>query len=186
MLWPCGPFQPRTLSQTHILSSVQTLPPSKIALPEFSHSVLPVQTLSLRGKVLKISWFHIQRGSSWVSHTVRNLPSMQETWVQSLGPEDPLEKGMATHSNILDWRIPWTEKPGGLQSMDLRRAGHDWATNTHAQERGKVGSSVFDMLNLNLTGHVLGHLSRKLEYRNSRKSQDCRARLQSHSHLEKT
>ena len=50
---------------------------------------------------------------------------MWETWIQSLGPEDPLEKGMATHSNILDWRIPWREKPGGLQSMDLRRAGHD-------------------------------------------------------------
>ena len=105
MLWPCRPFQPRTLSQAHILSSVQMLPPSKTALPEFSHSwapsVLPVQTLSLRGKVLQISWFHIQRGSSWVTHTVKNLPSMRETWVQSLGPEDPLEKGLATHSRIL-------------------------------------------------------------------------------------
>ena len=45
---------------------------------------------------------------------VRNLPAMQETWVPSLGQEDPLEKGMATHSNILAWRIPWTEQPGGL------------------------------------------------------------------------
>ena len=52
-----------------------------------------------------------------MAQTVKNLPAMQETWVQSLGWEDPLEKGMATHSSILVWRIPWTEKPGGLQSM---------------------------------------------------------------------
>ena len=48
---------------------------------------------------------------------VKNLPAMQETWVQSLSWEDPLEKGMATHSSILAWEIPWTEKPGGLKSM---------------------------------------------------------------------
>ena len=48
--------------------------------------------------------------------TVKNLPAMRETWVQSLGLEDPLEKGMATHSKILAWRIPWTEEPGRLQS----------------------------------------------------------------------
>ena len=52
-----------------------------------------------------------------VAPTVKCLPTMQETWVQSLGWEDPLEKGMATHSSILAWRIPWTEEPGGLQSM---------------------------------------------------------------------
>ena len=46
---------------------------------------------------------------------VKNLPGMQETWVQSLGQEDPLEKGMATHSSILAWRVPWKEEPGGLQ-----------------------------------------------------------------------
>ena len=55
---------------------------------------------------------------------------MQETRVQSLGQDDPLEKEMATHSSILAWRIPWTEAPDGLQSMVLQRAGHDWATNT--------------------------------------------------------
>ena len=56
-----------------------------------------------------------------------NLPAMQATqekWVQSLGQEDPLEDGMATHSSILAWRIPWTEKPGGLQSTGLQRVGH--------------------------------------------------------------
>ena len=52
-----------------------------------------------------------------VAQTVKNLPAMQETEVQSLGWEDPLEKGMAIHSSILAWRIPWTEEPGGLQSM---------------------------------------------------------------------
>ena len=52
-----------------------------------------------------------------------NLPTMQETWVQSLGREDPLEKGMATHSSILAWKIPWTEEPGGLQSMGSQESG---------------------------------------------------------------
>ena len=53
------------------------------------------------------------------------LSAMQETWVQSLGREDPLEKEMATHSSILAWRIPWMEEPSGLQSMGLQRVGHD-------------------------------------------------------------
>ena len=56
---------------------------------------------------------------------VKNLPAKQETRVQSLGQEDPLETGMATHSSILAWRIPWTEEPGGLQSMGSQRVGHD-------------------------------------------------------------
>ena len=56
--------------------------------------------------------------------TVKNLPAMQETWVRSLGWEDPLEKEMATHSNILAWRIPWTEEPCGLQSMGSQRVRH--------------------------------------------------------------
>ena len=61
---------------------------------------------------------------------VKNLPAMQETWVWSLGQEDSLEKGMATHSSILAWRIPWTEEPGGLQSIGSQRGSHYWATNT--------------------------------------------------------
>ena len=55
---------------------------------------------------------------------------MQETWVQSQGQEDPLEKGMAIHASILAWRIPWTEEPGMLQSMGLQRVGHGWEANT--------------------------------------------------------
>ena len=56
---------------------------------------------------------------------VKNLSAMQETQVRSLGQENPLEKEMATHSSILAWRIPWTEQPGGLQSMGSQRVGHD-------------------------------------------------------------
>ena len=56
---------------------------------------------------------------------VKNLPAMQETQVLSLGREDPLEEGMATHSSILAWKIPWTEEPGGLQSMGSQRVRHD-------------------------------------------------------------
>ena len=60
---------------------------------------------------------------------VKNLPAMQETWVECLGWEDPLGKGMTTHISILAWKIPWTEEPGGLQSMVLQRVGHNWATS---------------------------------------------------------
>ena len=56
---------------------------------------------------------------------VKNLPAVQETWVRSLGREDPLEQEMATHSSALAWRIPCTEEPGGLQSVGLQRVGYD-------------------------------------------------------------
>ena len=69
--------------------------------------------------------------ASLEAQMVKNPPAMQETWVQSLGQEYPLKKGMATHSRSHAWRIPWTEEPGGLQSMGSQRAGHDWVTNTH-------------------------------------------------------
>ena len=60
-----------------------------------------------------------------MTQTVKNLPTMQEIQVQSLGQEDPLEKGMATHSSILAWRILWMEESGGLRSMWSERVGHD-------------------------------------------------------------
>ena len=60
-----------------------------------------------------------------MAQTVKNLPAMQETQVQSLSQEDPLEKGTATHSIILAWRSPWMHEPGGLQSLASQRAGHD-------------------------------------------------------------
>ena len=63
--------------------------------------------------------------ASLLAQMVNNLPTMQEIGLQSLGGEDPLEKGMAIHSSILAWRIPWTEDTGGLQSMGSKRLGHD-------------------------------------------------------------
>ena len=60
-----------------------------------------------------------------MAQTVKRLPTMRETWVQSLGQDDLLEKEMATYSSILAWKIPWTEEPGRLQSTGLQRVGHD-------------------------------------------------------------
>ena len=60
-----------------------------------------------------------------MAQRIKNLPTVQEAGFQSLVHKDPLEKGMATHSSILAWRIPWTEEPGGLQSMESQRVGHD-------------------------------------------------------------
>ena len=59
---------------------------------------------------------------------IKNLPAKQEAWVQSLGWVDPLEEGMATHSSVLAWKIPWTEDPGGLQSVGLQRVGQNLTT----------------------------------------------------------
>ena len=65
---------------------------------------------------LSISW------ASLIAQLVKNLPAMQQTWVQFLGRDDPLEKEMVTHSSIVAWRIPWTEEPGRLQSMGLQES----------------------------------------------------------------
>ena len=67
--------------------------------------------------------------ASLVAQKVKRLPAMQETWVQSLGQEDPLEKEMEIHSSTLAWKIPWTKEPGRLQSMGLQRVRHDWTTS---------------------------------------------------------
>ena len=75
------------------------------------------------------------------AQTVKNLPAVWETWVRSW--EDPMEKGMATHSSILAWRIPWTEEPQGLQSMGSQRVGHDWATNTYIYGLGMVLGTLY-------------------------------------------
>ena len=73
-----------------------------------------------------------------MAQIVKNLPAVQESQVLSLGWEDPLEKGMATHSSILVWRIPWTKEPGRLQSMRSQRVRHDW---------GDLASTKKDILN---------------------------------------
>ena len=77
-------------------------------------------------------YMYVHIRASLVAQMVKNPPAMQETQVQYLGQEDPLEKGMATHSSILAWRIPWSLGPGGLQSMESQRVGHNWATNTYS------------------------------------------------------
>ena len=68
---------------------------------------------------------HVSQRASLVAHRVKRLPAMQETWVQSLGRKDPLEKENARHFSTLAWKIPWTEEPGGLQSTGSQRVGHD-------------------------------------------------------------
>ena len=95
-----------------------------VAMPSFRGLPDPgIEPASLMSPVL--AW------ASLVAHMVKNLPAMQETRVRSLGGEDPLDKGTATHSSIHAWRIPWTEEPGGLQPMGSQRVGHDWVTNTY-------------------------------------------------------
>ena len=78
----------------------------------------------------KLNWTDFYLWASLVAQMVKNLPAMQQTWVWSLSWEDPLEKGKATYSSILAWRIPWTEEPGRLQSMRSQGVRHDWGTNT--------------------------------------------------------
>ena len=73
----------------------------------------------------------VHRQASLVAQQVMNLPAMQETWVRSLGQENPLKNGMAIHFSILAWRIPWTDAPGRLWSIGSQRVGHDETTNTY-------------------------------------------------------
>ena len=75
---------------------------------------------------LVLLWFLVTTMVSLMAQIVKNLPTRRETWVQSLGQEDPLEEGMATHSSILAWRIPWTQEPGRLQPIGSQRVRHDW------------------------------------------------------------
>ena len=75
---------------------------------------------------LQKSWTQL---ASLVTQSIKHLPAVQETWVWSLGREDPLEKGMATHYSILAWRIPWMEEPGRLQSTGSQRFRQDWTTS---------------------------------------------------------
>ena len=74
--------------------------------------------------------------NSLVTQMVKNMPAVWETWVWSLGQEDSLKKGMATHSSILAWRIPWTEEPGGPLSMGSHRVGYDWVTTVSLSMNG--------------------------------------------------
>ena len=81
--------------------------------------------------IMVVPWWLIGHSSSLVAQTIKPLPTMRKTRVQSLGQEDPLEKEMATHSSSLARKIPWTEEPGRLQSTGSQRVGHDWASSFH-------------------------------------------------------
>ena len=78
---------------------------------------------------------------------------MWESWVQSLGREDPLEKEMATHSSILAWKIPWREEPGGLQFMGSQRVGHDWVTSLTKRNEGDHACNSLSAIDVTLLGH---------------------------------
>ena len=81
-----------------------------------------------------MEYYSAIKNSCLMAQMVKSLSAMHGTQVQSLGQEDPLEKGMLTHSSILAWRIPWTEEPGRLQSLGSQRVGHNWTSKTHKKE----------------------------------------------------
>ena len=111
----------------HISSpSWASFPPSPLYVITEHQAELPVLYSIF---LLATCFIHgsVQIWASLVAQTIKNLPAMWETWVQSVGWEDPLEEGMASHCSILSWRILWTEEPSG-QSMGSQRVGRDWAT----------------------------------------------------------
>ena len=85
----------------------------------------PPQPTGLQDRTTELHPSSVGLAGSLVAQSVKNRPARRETPVQSLGREDPLEKGMATHSSILAWRISWTEESGGLQSLGLQKVRHD-------------------------------------------------------------
>ena len=137
--------------------SILIFPPSKASFSRSHFFLAVILSIHWNSTTLNyiLSWtvfrlFHnnhyimskLYERASLVVQMVKNLPVMQETWVQSLGREDPLEEGMATHSRILAWRIPWTEEPGGLQSMGSQRVRHAWEINTTTKIVWKVNSPL--------------------------------------------
>ena len=95
---------------------------------------------------------------------VKNLPAMWEIWVWSLGWEDPWEKGMATHSSFLAWRIPRTEEPGGLQPMGSQRVGHDWTERLLLSDVFWLSPHFFKKKHVDLSPSSHMSCSRYLEY----------------------
>ena len=114
---------------SHFLSLWVLPPQTPVALPHLPQPQL--LSLNIIQRCFKPLPFFPSHVPLWLRWEKKNLPAMRETQeiqVRSLSWEDPLEKGMATHSSILAWRIPWTEEPGGLQSMGSQRVRHDWVT----------------------------------------------------------
>ena len=119
-----------------------TGPPGKSHLASFLTCISSPKWMDAQKTELRkeISWLVFI--SFLASLVVKNPSANEETWVPSLGQKDPLEKEMATHSSILDWRIPWTEKPGGLQSMELQRVRHDLVTQPQEEPSPLLQSSL--------------------------------------------
>ena len=127
LLPPPSPFHPSRSSQcTSPKHPVSCIEPGLAT--HFIHDILHVSMPFSQIFPPSPSKYIFMQRTSLVAQTVKHLPTMWETWVQSLGREDFLEKEMATHSSILAWKIPWTEEPGRLQSMGSQRVGHNWAT----------------------------------------------------------
>ena len=108
--------------------------------------------------------------ASLVAQTIKNLPAMQETQVRSLDKEDPLEKGMTTHSSILVWRISGTEEPGRLQSMESQRIRHNWVTNTFSTYREPIYEMYAFIKYINKYKHTTHQCSLMRSYKNPGKS----------------
>ena len=124
--------------------------------------VVLVNPIAGNGVVLEKFYFYCKRIRDFPGGSdVKRLPTMRETWVQSLGREDPLEKEMATHSSTLAWKIPWMEEPGRLQSMVSQRVRHDWATSP-CKDINKLGGFHHGSVvknspsNAGYTGWILG------------------------------
>ena len=108
----------------------------------------PINSWQIDGKTMETVTGFIFLGyqiTSLVAQMVKCLSTMRETWVRSLGREDPLEKEMAIHSSTIAWKIPWTEEPGRLQSMGSQRVGHDWATSLHFHQITADGDCSHEM-----------------------------------------
>ena len=135
LVWsPCSPRDSQESSPNHS-SKASVLQHSTSFIVQLSHPYITTgETIALSrwpfvGKAMCLLFNMLSRLASLVAQLVKNPPAMWETWVRSLGQEDPLEKEMATHSSTLAWKIPWTERPGRLQSMGLQRVGHYWTTS---------------------------------------------------------
>ena len=106
------------------------LPPCRWILYHLSHQGSPINYTSIKNYIKNKMSFtvkcYLKYRTSLVAQTVKHLSTMRETWVQSLGREDLLEKEMAIHSSTIAWKIPWTEEPGRLQSMGSQRVWHNW------------------------------------------------------------
>ena len=109
-------------SQRHEKPKLRDIPENNLT---FFKNISGMKNKAKLRKLFYIKRNYKQSWASLVVQTQKNLPAMKETRIRSLGQEDPLENGMATHFTILAWKIPWTKEPGGLQSMELQRIRHD-------------------------------------------------------------